>query len=207
MLPISHDEVVHGKGSMLSKMPGDDWQQFANLRAYYGFMWGHPGKKLLFMGQEFAQCTEWNHAGSLPWELLEAPAHAGVSRLIGDLNALYQRLPALHVWDCLPQGFQWLVLDDEQNSVFAWARHGPDGQMVMVICNFTPVPRPNYRVGVPAACAAWRELLNTDAERYGGSNIGNGAQRLLVSPLPAHQFAQSIELSLPPLACLFLGPA
>ena len=112
VLPISHDEVVHGKGSMLSKMPGDDWQQFANLRAYYCFMWGHPGKKLLFMGQEFAQRTEWNHAGSLPWELLEAPAHAGVSRLIGDLNALYQRLPALHVWDCLPQGFQWLVLDE-----------------------------------------------------------------------------------------------
>lgn len=207
VLPISHDEVVHGKGSMLSKMPGDDWQKFANLRAYYGFMWAHPGKKLLFMGQEFAQREEWNHAQPLPWELLEQPAHKGVQRLIQDLNALYQGQVALHYLDCLPQGFQWLIEDDEENSVFAWARFGPNGESVVVVCNFTPVPRLQYRIGVPAGKRAWRELLNTDADCYGGSNLGNGSQALEVFVQAAHGQNQSIVLTLPPLACVFLGPA
>src|SRR4249919_1965837 len=153
MLPLSHDEVVHGKGSLLGKMPGDDWQRFANLRAYYGFMWGHPGKKLLFMGQEFAQPGEWDHDSSLPWELLHAPLHAGVQRLVRELNRLYRELPALHALDCEPGGFEWLVADDAAQSVLCWLRRDGAGNEVIVLSNFTPEPRAGYRVGLPAGAA------------------------------------------------------
>ncbi len=150
VLPLSHDEVVHGKGTILGRMPGDDWQQFANLRAYYAFMWGHPGKKLLFMGQEFAQRAEWNHDRGLDWHLTEAPAHEGVRRLVRDLNRLHRDVPALHRLDCEAAGFRWIVGDDADQSVFAWLRFSDDGSPpVAVICNFTPVPRHGYRIGLP----------------------------------------------------------
>jgi 1,4-alpha-glucan branching enzyme len=206
-LPISHDEVVHGKGSLLAKMPGDDWQRFANLRAYYGFMWGHPGKKLLFMGQEFAQPDEWHHDRELPWHLLDDPRHAGVSNLIRDLNALYRQQPALHRKDCEADGFEWMVGDDAANSVYAWQRFDGQGGRVMVICNLTPVPRPGYRIGLSASSpGAWREILNTDSRHYGGSDLGNGAGILKAEPVMAHGHADSIAVDLPPLATLFLVP-
>ncbi|WP_221305026.1 1,4-alpha-glucan branching protein GlgB [Inhella inkyongensis] len=203
-LPLSHDEVVHGKGSLLDKMPGDAWQSFANLRAYYGFMWGHPGKKLLFMGQEWGQRGEWNFETCLPWEQADEPAHAGVRRLVSDLNALYRREPALHRLDCEAEGFEWLVSDDAEQSVLAWLRHDGQGRLVMVICNLTPVPRQGYRIGCRGA--AWREVLNTDSEHYGGSNLGNGSGPLSVEPIPAHGRSHSLALTLPPLATLFLVP-
>lgn len=203
VLPLSHDEVVHGKGSLLNKMPGDAWQRFANLRAYYGFMWGHPGKKLLFMGQEFAQTSEWNHDAELPWQLLHDPQHAGVQTLVRDLNRLYRNETALHQLDCEAHGFEWLVSDDEDHSVFAWLRRDAAGRPLLVVCNFTPVPRADYRIGVPAG-GAWREVLNTDATVYGGSGAGNGSAVIPVTAHPAHNRAQSITLTLPPLATLFL---
>jgi 1,4-alpha-glucan branching enzyme len=206
VLPISHDEVVHGKGSMLGKMPGDTWQRFANLRAYYGFMWGHPGKKLLFMGQEFAQPTEWNHEESLPWSLLQDAPHAGVQRLVRDLNQLYRNAPALHRLDCEGRGFEWLVGDDADQSVLAWLRRDDDGNTMMVVSNFTPVPRENYQLGVPGGAGAWREALNTDSAFYGGSNLGNGPEPLHAAKKPAHGRAMSISLTIPPLATLFLVP-
>ena len=175
MLPLSHDEVVYGKGSLLGKMPGDHWQKFANLRAYYSFMWTHPGKKLLFMGCEIAQEREWNHDESLDWFLLDRPEHVGVQSLVRDLNFLYRDNPALHRKDCDPDGFQWLVMDDRDQSVFAFLRLGDPGDpVVLVVCNFTPVPRFNYRVGVPQK-GAWHEVLNSDAAIYGGSNLGKTA--------------------------------
>ena len=207
VLPISHDEVVHGKGSMLAKMPGDEWQRFANLRAYYGFMWGHPGKKLLFMGQEFAQPNEWNHDATLPWELLDTPLHRGMQQLIRDLNHLYRAYPALHRQDCVAAGFEWLISTDSDQSVFAWLRHSDADEHMLVVVNMTPVPRHDYRVGVPAAIAGWREVLNTDAGFYGGGNVGNGSHILSVEPKPAQQHERSIGLTLPPLATLFLLPA
>lgn len=205
VLPLSHDEVVHGKGSLLNKMPGDVWQRFANLRAYYGFMWGHPGKKLLFMGQEFAQATEWNHDVPLPWYLLNDSAHAGVQALVRDLNHLYRSESALHQLDCEARGFEWLVSDDADHSVFAWLRRDAAGREVLVVCNFTPVSRADYRIGVPAS-GAWREVLNTDATVYGGSGAGNGGTVIAVTAQPAHNQSQSISLTLPPLATLFLQP-
>jgi len=205
ILPISHDEVVHGKGSMLGKMPGDDWQRFANLRAYYGFMWGHPGKKLLFMGQEFAQPDEWNADATLPWHLLDDPRHQGVQRVIADLNHLYRATPALHRRDCEASGFEWIEASDAERSVLAWARWDDAGGCALVICNFTPVPRHGYRLGLPNAHPQWREALNTDAARYGGSNVGNG--RLMAEPVAAQGRALSLSLTLPPLATLFLLPA
>ena len=172
ILPISHDEVVHGKGSMLHKMPGDEWQQFANLRAYYGFMWGHPGKKLLFMGCEFGQPEEWNHNGELNWHAAGQPLNQGVQSLVRDLNHLYRDQPALHVKDCDADGFQWIATDPAQ-STYAWIRKGNAGDApVVVVCNFTPVPRPDFRIGVPQA-GPWREAVNTDAAIYGGSGMGN----------------------------------
>ncbi len=207
VLPISHDEVVHGKGSMLAKMPGDEWQKFANLRAYYGFMWGHPGKKLLFMGQEFAQPFEWNHDAELPWALLNNPQHTGVQNLVRDLNQLYCANPALHRLDCETAGFEWLVSDDAATSVFAWLRRDDQGGMLIVVCNFTPVPRDDYRVGIPAGTSDWIEVLNTDSAHYGGSNVGNGDIAIRAEMLAAHGRAQSIRLNLPPLATLFLVPA
>ncbi|MFP5398837.1 MAG: 1,4-alpha-glucan branching protein GlgB [Gammaproteobacteria bacterium] len=207
VLPLSHDEVVHGKGSVLSRMPGDEWQRFANLRAYYGFMWGHPGKKLLFMGQEFAQGSEWNHDAELPWHLLQHPAHAGVSHLVRDLNALYRHHGALHRLDHDPACFEWIAVHESDTSVFAWVRRDDAGGMVIVVANFTPVPRRGYRLGVPDGAAAWRELLNTDSAYYGGSNLGNGAHALAVRDEPAHGRGRSIMLDLPPLATLFLAAA
>jgi 1,4-alpha-glucan branching enzyme len=191
---------------MLGKMPGDAWQQFANLRAYYGFMWGHPGKKLLFMGQEFAQPSEWDHEQPLPWGLLADPRHVGVQDLVRDLNRLYREQPALHRMDCEASGFMWLQADDAEQSVLAWARFDETGAALLVVCNFTPVPRFGYRLGVPAGFAGWREALNTDSAHYGGSNMGNMDARLPVDLLPAQGCAQSISLTLPPLATLFLVP-
>lgn len=202
ILPLSHDEVVHGKRSILGRMPGDRWQRFANLRAYYGFMFGHPGKKLMFMGSEFAQDTEWSHDHSLPWHLLAQAEHAGAQTLVRDLNRLYRTLPALHELDCDHSGFEWLVTDDANRSVFAWLRKGRDTrERCVVVVNFTPEVRYDYRVRVPFA-GNWREVLNTDAALYGGSNVGNaGAVSAIVT-------AESPELRLvlPPLAALYLVP-
>lgn len=202
VLPLSHDEVVHGKRSILGRMPGDDWQRFANIRAYYAFMFGHPGKKLMFMGCEFAQDTEWTHDHSLPWHLLEQPAHAGVQRLVRDLNRLYRTTPALHELDCEGAGFEWLVTDDFNQSVFAWLRKGNDPRArCVVVVNFTPAVRHDYRVRVPFA-GVWREVLNTDADIYGGSNLGNaGAVSAVVTPE-----SPELHLVLPPLAAVYLVP-
>ena len=202
ILPLSHDEVVHGKRSILGRMPGDEWQRFANLRAYYGFMFGHPGKKLMFMGCEFAQDSEWNHDHSLPWHLLERRQHQGVQLLVRDLNRLYRGTPALHQLDCDGNGFEWLVADDASQSVFAWLRKGHDPRACCVVAvNFTPEVRYNYRIRVPFA-GRWREVLNTDASFYGGSNVGNEGEVIaVVTP-------QSPELCLilPPLAAVYLIP-
>ncbi|MCQ8240632.1 1,4-alpha-glucan branching protein GlgB [Rhizosaccharibacter radicis] len=206
VLPISHDEVVYGKGSMIEKMPGDDWQRFANLRAYYGFMWTHPGKKLLFMGSEFAQWREWNHDTGLDWWLLDQPQHRGVQVLLRDLNALYREHPALHVKDTEHDGFRWVVLHDSEHSVYAWLRFGHWGQKpVLVVCNFTPVVRHEYRVGVSEG-GWWRELLNTDAGEYGGSNVGNNGG-VQASDEPSHDQPASLSLTLPPLSTIVLTPA
>ena len=197
VLPLSHDEVVHGKGSILQRMPGDEWQRFANLRAYYGFMWGHPGKKLLFMGCEFAQRDEWHAEKSLPWDLLQSPKHEGVQRLVRDLNVVYRDFPALHQLDFSPDGFGWISHDDAQNSVLSFSRHAEDGSFVVVVCNFTPLPRPGYRIGVPAA-GNYRELINTDAAIYGGSGVHNSP--LTSEPVASHGREQSLVITVPPLA-------
>jgi 1,4-alpha-glucan branching enzyme len=204
VLPLSHDEVVHGKASMIGKVPGDEWQRFAGLRAYYGFMWAHPGKKLLFMGGELAQWQEWNHDAELDWALLDHPMHRGVHTLVRDLNRLYRELPALHALDHRPEGFHWVVGDDNHNSVFAWLRRaGPySREVVLVVVNMTPVPRHGYRLGVPYA-GAWQECLNTDAAVYGGSNVGNGGAVAAVD-VPSHGQPASLALTLPPLATLVL---
>jgi 1,4-alpha-glucan branching enzyme len=203
VLPLSHDEVVYGKGSLIGKMKGDYWQRFANLRAYLGFMWTHPGKKLMFMGGEFAQEREWNHDHGLDWYLLDNPAHSGVQSLMRDLNAAYRGLPALHERDCDHSGFRWVVMDDNEQSVFAYLRMGAEGtKPALVVCNFTPVPRFGYRVGVPHA-GRWREALNTDAGIYGGSNVGNGGGACADS-VPLHDFPASLSLTLPPLATIIL---
>ncbi|VTZ48895.1 1,4-alpha-glucan branching enzyme [Methylocella tundrae] len=205
VLPLSHDEVTHGKGSLLSKMSGDDWQMFANLRAYYGYMWGHPGKKLLFMGQEFAQRREWSEEGELDWRLLDAPAHKGVQTLIRDLNRLHRSLRALHLRDSEPGCFAWIIGDDRDQSVFAFARFGEAGDPpVVVINNFTPEPRHNYTVGLPRA-GIWREILNTDATVYGGSGVGNFGS-ITARDVPAHGQPVSAQVTLPPLATLYFVP-
>jgi 1,4-alpha-glucan branching enzyme len=202
ILPLSHDEVVHGKRSILGRMPGDDWQRFANLRAYYGFMFGHPGKKLLFMGNEFAQDREWRHDHSLDWHLLEQPRHAGIGALVRDLNALYRKLPALHERDCDSGGFEWLVMDDADRSVFVWLRKGSrDRDCCVVVVNFTPQVYRRYRIRVPFS-GLWREVLNTDAASYGGSNVGNaGAVETLKD-----ETILEVSLVIPPLAAVFLIP-
>ncbi|MBL3584382.1 1,4-alpha-glucan branching protein GlgB [Rhodovulum sulfidophilum] len=203
ILPISHDEVVYGKGSMLTKMPGDRAEKFANLRAFYGFMWAQPGKKLLFMGQDFAQEAEWAYAGSLDWAALERPDHAGMQRLVRDLNTLYRGTPALHAQDCSPEGFQWIEADDARHSVYAWLRRGgPEDPNAVAICNFSPVERPACRLGLPAP-GRWREALNTDAAIYGGQGRGNmGA--VMAEPRPSHGQAASAEICLPPLSTVIL---
>ncbi len=205
VLPLSHDEVVHGKRSIIGRMPGDEWQRFANLRAYYGLMWGYPGKKLLFMGQEFGQTSEWNFAGELDWYLLQYGFHRGTQGLIGDLNRLYRELPALHGRDCEPEGFRWLVVDDAAQSVFAWLRLAPGEAPVVCVVNFTPVPRSNYRIGLPRA-GRWTEILNTDATAYGGSGLGN-AGAIIADPVGAHGQPASAALLLPPLAAVWFVPA
>ncbi len=204
VLPLSHDEVVHGKGSLLAKMPGDEWQRFANLRLLFGHMWGSPGKTLLFMGGEIAQGREWSHEGSLDWHLLDEAAHAGIQRLVQRLGEVCRQQPALYRWDTDPRGFQWVVADDAEQSCLAYLRHAPDAPPVLVACNFTPVPRRAYRLGVPQD-GVWRELVNTDAEEYGGSGMGNlGAVR---ADGGAHgAFPHSLSLTLPPLAAVFLAP-
>jgi 1,4-alpha-glucan branching enzyme len=202
VLPLSHDEVVHGKRSILGRMPGDRWQRFANLRAYYGFMFGHPGKKLLFMGGELGQETEWNHDSSLDWHLLREDAHAGVQRLVRDLNRLYRSTPALHELDCDAEGFEWLVANDADRSVFAWLRKGREPRSrCLVAVNFTPQVQRGYRIKVPLA-GAWREVLNTDAAIYGGSNVGNGGAVATIDDGPVSE----VELVIPPLAAVFFAP-
>jgi len=202
ILPLSHDEVVHGKRSILGRMPGDDWQRFANLRAYYGFMFGHPGKKLLFMGNEFGQQNEWQHDHSLDWHLLALPQHAGIQRLIRDLNHLYRTVTALHELDCDEAGFEWLVMHDAERSVFAWLRkgRGPLARCLVVV-NFTPEVYRDYRIKVPFS-GVWHEVLNTDSELYGGSNIGNGGS---VRTLDGGTIPE-VSLAVPPLAAIFLTP-
>ncbi|MDF2982252.1 MAG: 1,4-alpha-glucan (glycogen) branching enzyme GH3-type, partial [Devosia sp.] len=202
ILPLSHDEVVHGKGSLLNKMGGDDWGQFAGLRAYYGFMWGWPGKKLLFMGQEYAQREEWNEAKGLDWWLLEAPAHEGIRRLITDLNALYREMPSLYARDNEPEGFEWLIGNDQNNSVFAWTRKAPGEHPVVVISNMTPTPRESYRVPMPLA-GRWVERLNTDAGWYGGTNKGNQG-RVLAKASEVEGLGPYADLYLPPMSTLYL---
>ena len=202
VLPLSHDEVVHGKGTLLSKMGGDDWQQFASLRAYYAYMWGWPGKKLLFMGQEFAQRDEWNESKGLDWYLLDAGMHEGVRRLVGDLNAAYRELPALHARDNEPEGFEWLIGNDHTNSVFAWARHAPGSDSIVVIANMTPIPRSGYRVPMPKA-GTWVERLNTDAGWYAGTNSGNQG-KVIAHPVDGGHLPAYAELYLPPLATIYL---
>ncbi len=205
VLPLSHDEVVHGKGSLLGKMPGDRWQRLANLRAYYGFMFGHPGKKLLFMGSEFAQEREWNHDASLDWHLLEQPDHAGVQRLVRDLNRLHAELPALHARDGESGGFEWIRHDDGGDCIAAFVRHGGEGTApVLVVCNFTPTVHRGLRVGVPRP-GAWVERLNTDSAHYGGSNVGTPLGRASADAVAADGRAQSVAIDLPPLATVFLA--
>ncbi len=205
VLPLSHDEVVYGKGSLIRKMPGDTWQRFASLRAYFGFMWTHPGKKLLFMGGEFAQDREWNHDRGLDWFLLDQPLHKGVQALLCDLNAAYRDIPALHARDCDASGFRWVVMDDAEQSVFAYLRLGAEGDApALVVCNLTPVPRHGYRLGVPQA-GIWHERVNTDAEIYGGSNMGNGGA-VQADEEAMHGLPASLSLTLPPLATLVLQP-
>jgi 1,4-alpha-glucan branching enzyme len=206
VLPLSHDEVVYGKRSLLGKMPGDHWQRFANLRCYYGFMWTYPAKKLMFMGGEFAQEREWNHDIGLDWNLLDDSRHAGVQRMVRDLNRIYRDTPALHRKDTDPDGFRWVVIDDHEQSVFAYLRFGNEADPpVLVVCNFTPVPRYGYRVGVPRS-GGWLEAFNTDAEMYGGSNTGNGGY-VTSEGVESHGHATSLSLTLPPLAILILKAA
>jgi len=205
VLPLSHDEVVHGKRSLLSQMPGDYWQQFANLRLLYGYQYTSAGKKLLFMGGEFGQWTEWDYTQQLDWALLGHRFHDGLRRLVGDLNRLYREEPALHEGDVDPVGFQWIHCDDWQQSVYSYLRWNKRrDQFVVVVLNFTPVPRHDYRIGVPRP-GFYAELLNTDAGIYGGSNVGN-AGGVTAENVPQHGFPCSLSLTLPPLAALILKP-
>ena len=204
VLPLSHDEVVHGKGSLIGKMPGDEWQQFANLRLLYGYMWTHPGKKLLFMGGEFGQRREWQHEGSLEWYVLQYPLHAGIQRWIRDLNTLYRSTPALHELDFTASGFEWVDCDDSDASVISFLRMDAGDAPVLIACNFTPVLRAEYRIGVPQG-GRWRERLNSDAVEYGGSGQGNlGAVH--ASSLQTHGRPYSLSVRLPPLAVVVLTP-
>jgi len=201
VLPLSHDEVVHGKRTILGRMPGDYWQRFANLRAYYAFMWAQPGKKLLFMGQEFGQLNEWNEDTSLDWYLLDQAPHRGIHDLIRDLNRVYRTQPSLHARDCEPDGFRWIVANDRDQSVFAWLRLVPDAPPVAVVVNFTPVPRPAYRIGLPEP-GRWREILNTDSTDYGGSGLGN-LGGVDAESVASHGFPASAAVMVPPLAAVY----
>jgi 1,4-alpha-glucan branching enzyme len=211
VLPLSHDEVVHGKGSLLAKMPGDGWQKFANLRLLYGYMYGMPGKKLLFMGDEWGQGREWNHDASLDWHQLEHPAHAGVQKWVKDLNTAYRAEPALRELDCKPSGFEWVDCNDSASSIISFLRKGVDADdWILVVCNFTPVVRSGYRVGVPGP-GFWKEVLNGDAAEYGGSGQGNRGG-VEAEELSWHGQPYSVVLTVPPLAVTFFkgraeGPA
>ena len=203
VLPLSHDEVVHGKGALIRKMPGDDWQKFANLRLLFGYMYGQAGKKLLFMGGEFGQWNEWYHEVSLDWHALETPLHAGLQRWVADLNHWYRRTPALYERDCDPSGFEWVDCHDSDNSALSFLRWGKSPEeVVLVVCNFTPVVRSAYRLGVPYE-GFWQEALNSDAGIYGGSDQGN-LGGLATEPQPSHGHPYSLNLTLPPLGVLFL---
>jgi len=206
VLPISHDEVVHGKGSLLNKMPGDDWQKRANLRAYLGFMWTHPGKKLLFMSSELGQYTEWNHDTSPEWHLLDNPNHRGIQQWLKDLNRLYTGHPALYALDNSGDGFEWLIANDGDNSVFSFMRKSSTSKPLVIVCNMTPVPREHYVVPLgysqDFSGTTWRELLNSDAAVYGGSNMGN--LTVAASRQEEHR-PSTLALRVPPLATVILS--
>jgi 1,4-alpha-glucan branching enzyme len=206
VLPLSHDEVVHGKGSLIGKMPGDEWQKFANLRLLFAYMFAQPGKKLLFMGCEFGQVSEWAHDRSLDWDVLQYPVHRGLMNWVEQLNRLYRSEPALHWFDSDPAGFEWVDCNDAPMSVVSLLRKGKDGENpVLVACNFTPVPRLGYMVGVPEG-GYWKELLNSDGREYGGSGMGNmGGTEALAEE--THGRPYSLRLTLPPLGALFLRKA
>jgi 1,4-alpha-glucan branching enzyme len=202
VLPLSHDEVVYGKGSLIAKMPGDDWQKFANLRLLYGYMYAQPSKKMLFMGGEFGQWHEWAHDGSLQWDLFDYRMHAGVQKWVRELNHFYRREPALFEWDCNPAGFEWIDCDDSDSSVVSLMRRGKSTSTIIIaVCNFTPVPRYSYRIGAPRG-GYWQEALNSDAGEYGGSNMGNlgGVEAV---PIPLHARSHSLTITLPPLSASF----
>jgi 1,4-alpha-glucan branching enzyme len=205
ILPISHDEVVHGKGSLLGKMPGDRWRRFANLRSYLAYMWAHPGKQLLFMGSELAQESEWSHERSIDWEALADPLHQGAQALVRDLNRAYRARPALWERDASPEGFAWIDPNDVDGNALSFIRFGASGEPLVCLCNFSPVPRVDYRVGLPRP-GRWTEVLNTDADTYGGSNVGNlggvEAEEIGWDGQPA-----SARVTLPPLATVWLAPA
>jgi 1,4-alpha-glucan branching enzyme len=204
VLPLSHDEVVYGKKSLLSKMPGDRWQQFANLRLLFGYMWTHPGKKLLFMGGEFGQWKEWAHEGQLDWELAQWDEHAGLQRWIADLNRAYREKLPLHELDFSNQGFQWVDSNDSDDSVLTYLRLDQSGAPCLCVCNFTPVVRERYHVGVPLA-GAWREALNSDAPFYGGGGVGNMG-RVVAGDTPCHGRPHSMIVTLPPLSMMLFEP-
>ena len=205
VLPLSHDEVVHGKGSLLNKMPGEQWQKFANLRLLFGYMYAQAGKKLLFMGGEIGQWHEWSHDSSVDWHLLENPLHRGLQEWMAQLNRTYKEQPALHEFDADPAGFEWVDCNDSAASVVSLIRKGKsEREVVLVVCNFTPVPRESYQVGVPHG-GFWRELLNSDANEYGGSGMGN-LGGCTAYELSVHGRPYSLKLTLPPLAALFLKP-
>jgi 1,4-alpha-glucan branching enzyme len=202
VLPLSHDEVTHGKGSLLAKMPGDEWQKLANLRLLFGYQFTQPGKKLLFMGGEFGQRTEWSHESSLDWSLLDSDAHRGLLRWVGDLNATYRNEPAMHELDTDPAGFRWVQIDDAAHSTLSYLRLSTTGESVLVAINLTPVPRHDHVLGVPTG-GLWSELLNSDSTHYGGSGIGNlGGVKAAAQPWG--DFSHRVALSLPPLSCLVL---
>ena len=205
VLPLSHDEVVHGKGSLLDQMRGDLWQRFANLRALYGYMWVHPGKKLLFMGGDIAQWNEWNCEHNLQWDLLQWDLHRGIQKMIADLNWLYRREPALHQVDFDPAGFEWVDCHNYEDSTLTFLRRAKDpSDYVVVMCNFTPVPRQRFRLGVPELCY-YEEIFNSDSTYYGGSNLGNGPGQF-AQPIPAHGRPASLEVTFPPLGICILKP-
>ncbi|MEX1012931.1 MAG: 1,4-alpha-glucan branching protein GlgB [Waddliaceae bacterium] len=205
LLPFSHDEVVHGKGSLIGKMPGDDWQKFANLRLLFGYMYAHPGKKLLFMGSEIGGWSEWNHDTSLEWDLLEHAPHQGIFQWIKDLNTIYRKEPSLYALDFVPEGFEWVDLYNWEESIISFLRKSPDTKdQLLIICNFTPVPRENYKIGVDQK-GQWQEILNSDSKYYGGSNMGN-VGRVHTRPLPCYGRDHTLKLTLPPLSILILKP-
>ena len=205
MLPFSHDEVVHGKQSMLHRMPGDEWQRHANLRTLYAYQFTHPGKKLLFMGDEFGQGKEWDSTGILDWYVLEYPLHQGMQRLVRDLNRLYRSEPALYRYEFEWRGFEWIDCNDAQQSVISFLRSGNEGEQLLVVINLTPVPRYDYRIGAPHG-GSYREVLNTDAEIYGGSNVGNGSGPIEAQDGPWMGRSHSLSLTLPPLSAVILAP-